>query len=93
MRVACEPVNDLGRIVELSGQTKDEVLRWRRGLDASLTTWLDEGQAVLSRSDRGRVRLVLRSDSKPRIFESTDARLTGDLVVLWTLADAYADPD
>ena len=92
-RLACAPVNDVGRIVELSVRTTDEVLRWHREPDGSLSSWFDDGQAVLSRSEVGRIRLALGAGTTLRILESNEADLTGDLVALWETADAHADPD
>jgi hypothetical protein len=85
-------VDDPGRIFELARLTEDGRARWRREVDGSLTSWLDDGQVALSRSERGRVRLTFRADSRPQTFESSDQNITGELVVLWALAAAHADP-
>jgi len=86
-------VNDPGRIFELSTRTRDGVIRWHRETDGSLTTWDDGDRVVLYRSVRGRVRLTIRTRSSSQTFESGNQNVTGELVVLWALADARAEPD
>ena len=87
------PMTGSGQIYQLSRRTRDGVLRWHREPDQSLTAWNEAHGVVLVRSDSGGVRLVLFSGSEPVIFESGEQDTTDDLVVLWALADAHADPD
>jgi hypothetical protein len=85
------PVNALERINDLATRTADGVLGWHRGLDDSLSAWVDGEQVRLRRSERGRVRLMLTHDNTRVRLESSDANLAGALDALWGLADSHAD--